>query len=162
MSVRFVREARPGDAARIAEIYNQGIEDRSATFETELRSPADISKWLEAGYPVFVAGENTLIEAYAAAFPYRSRACYDGVREFSIYVSREARGRGFGKAALEALIAEAGKRGWWKLLSRIFPENKASLALCAALGFREVGLYRKHARLDGEWRDVVIVEKLLI
>jgi phosphinothricin acetyltransferase len=162
MSIRFVREARPADAARIAEIYNQGIEDRSATFETEFRSAADIAKWFEAGYPVSVAGEDERIQAYAAAFPYRPRACYDGVREFSIYVSREARGRGFGKASLDALIAEAEKRGWWKLLSRIFPENKASLALCAACGFREVGLYRKHARLDGEWRDVVIVEKLLI
>jgi phosphinothricin acetyltransferase len=60
------------------------------------------------------------------------------------------------------LIDEAKARGWWKLLSRIFPENLASRKLCTALGFREVGIYEKHGRLDGKWRDTVIVEKLLI
>ena len=75
--------------------------------------------------------------------------CYDGVREFSVYVAREGRGKGFGKAALGALIDDARARGWWKLLSRIFPENTSSRKLCAALGFREVGIYEKHGRLDG-------------
>jgi L-amino acid N-acyltransferase YncA len=83
------------------------------------------------------------------------------VREFSVYVAREARGKGFGKLAVSALIVEARTRGWWKLLSRIFPENVSSRKLCAALGFREVGIYEKHGRLDGKWRDTVIVEKLL-
>lgn len=76
-------------------------------------------------------------------------------------MAREGRGRGFGKAALGALIDDAKTRGWWKLLSRIFPENLASRKLCAALGFREVGIYEKHSRLDGKWMDTVIVEKLL-
>jgi L-amino acid N-acyltransferase YncA len=158
---RFTRAATRSDAARIAAIYNQGMEDRIATFETEPRSAEQILKWFMEGYPVFVAGENQSIQAYAAAFPYRSRPCYDGVREFSVYVTREGRGRGFGKAALGALIDDAKARGWWKLLSRIFPENQASRKLCAVLGFREVGIYEKHARLDGKWRDTVIVEKLL-
>ncbi len=151
------------DAARIAGIYNQGIEDRSATFETEPRSVAVISSWFDAGnYVVWVAGKNGKVMAYAAAFPYRSRPCYEGVREFSIYVDRLGRGKGFGAAALAALIADGRERGWWKLVSRVFPENAASRKLCARLGFREVGTYEKHARLDGQWRDVVIVEKLLI
>jgi L-amino acid N-acyltransferase YncA len=161
MSGRFVRAGAPEDAARIAEIYNEGIADRIATFETEPREPRQILAWFEQGYPVQVSGEGERLMAYAAAFPYRSRPCYDGVREFSIYVAREGRGKGFGKAALSALIEEARARDWWKLLSRIFPENTASLKLCASLGFREVGIYEKHGKLDGSWRDVVIVEKLL-
>jgi L-amino acid N-acyltransferase YncA len=162
LSERFIRRAIPTDAEIIAEIYNQGMEDRIATFETERRSANDILYWFRQDYPVFVAGENGGIQAYAVAFPYRSRACYDGVREFSVYVSREGRGQGFGKAAMIALIDDAKKRGWWKLLSRIFPENTASRKLCSHLGFREVGIYEKHGRLDGKWMDTVIVEKLLI
>ena len=161
MSEGFTRAAIRSDAARIAAIYNQGIEDRVATFETEPRSAEQILKWFTEGYPVFVSGESQTVHAYAIAFPYRSRPCYDGVREFSVYVAREGRGRGFGKATLGALIDDALARGWWKLLSRIFPENAASRKLCAALCFREVGIYEKHGRLDGQWRDTVIVEKLL-
>jgi len=161
MTSRFVRAASPRDAGAIARIYNQGMEDRAATFETSPRTAAQIAIWFEQGYPVFVAGEDDRVLAYAAAFPYRPRPCYDGVREFSVYASREARGRGLGRLALEALIADARRRGWWKLLSRIFPDNQRSRHLCARLGFREVGVYEKHGMLDGQWRDVVIVEKLL-
>lgn len=162
MSGRFARAAVAGDAGRIAEIYNHGLEDRTATFETEPRSAGDIALWFTQGYPIFVSGEDGNVMAYAAAFPYRARACYEGVREFSVYAARAGRGRGFGRAALVALIAEAEARGWWKLVSRIFPENWASRRLCAQLGFREVGTYERHAKLDGRWRDVVIVEKLLV
>jgi L-amino acid N-acyltransferase YncA len=162
MTARFVRAAHGDDAARIAEIYNQGIADRVATFETDLRDADQIAQWFTNGYPVFVAGEDERVMAYAAAFPYRTRPCYDGVREFSIYVARDGRGKGFGRSALTAPIDAARTRGWWKLVSRIFPENEASLSLCDSLGFRRVGIYEKHGRLDGVWRDVVIVEKLLI
>lgn len=78
-----------------------------------------------------------------------------------MYVERDARGRGVGRAAMTALVAACEGRGFWKLVSRVFPENGASLALLARLGFREVGVYRRHAKLDGKWRDVVIVERLL-
>jgi len=78
-----------------------------------------------------------------------------------VYVSRGKRGRGAGGMALEALIAAAGAAGFWKLVSRIFVENRASRALIAAHGFREVGIYEKHGKLDGVWRDVVIVERLI-
>jgi phosphinothricin acetyltransferase len=159
MSERFVRAGVIDDAARIAEIYNQGIADRVATFETELRTADRIRQWLANDYPLFVGGEDNVVMAYAVAFPYRTRACYEGVREFSIYAAREARGKGFGRPTLAALIADCKSRGWWKLLSRVFPENTASLAVLKSAGFREVGVYEKHAKLDGEWRDVVIVEK---
>jgi L-amino acid N-acyltransferase YncA len=161
LSERFTRKAVSSDAPVIAEIYNQGIADRSATFETIPRDIADITAWFDNGYPVFVSGENETIRAFAAAFPYRARHYYDGVREFSVYAARDGRGRGFGKAALTALIENAAARGWWKLVSRIFPTNIGSRKLCASVGFREVGTYEKHGQLDGKWLDVIIVERLL-
>lgn len=155
------REARAGDAEAIAAIFNEGIDDRLATFETEHRSAGDVRGWLDA-FPVVVAeDESAAVAAWASAPPSSSRQVYDGVREFSIYVARSHRGRGFGRAALVALVEECEARGFWKLVSRVFPENEASLALCRSLGFREVGVHRRHGRLDGEWRDVVVVEKLL-
>jgi L-amino acid N-acyltransferase YncA len=155
------RRAVVADGAAIARIYNEGIEDRVATFETEPRGPNDILAWLEGGHPLVVAEEDDEVVAWAAAHPYRPRAAYSGVGEFSMYVARARRGRGLGRVALEALIDDCERQGYWKLLSRIFPENEASLALCRTLGFREVGVYRRHGKLDGEWRDCVIVERLL-
>jgi L-amino acid N-acyltransferase YncA len=158
---RNVRKALPADAGAIAAIYNEGIEDRSATFETAQRSAGEVAAWFDGTTTLIVVEDGKAIGAFARAMPYRSRPCYAGVREFSIYVAREARGKGFGRVALEALIEAEAALGSWKLLSRVFPENEASLALLATLGFREVGLYRRHAKLDGIWRDVVIVEKLI-
>jgi L-amino acid N-acyltransferase YncA len=103
-----------------------------------------------------------MVKAFAVAHPYRAADYNEGVREFSVYAAREARGNGFGSAALSMLFDEVKARGWWKLVSRVFPENTQSRKLLAGLGFREVGTYEKHGRLDGVWRDVIIVEKLLI
>jgi L-amino acid N-acyltransferase YncA len=155
------RTAQSEDAAAIAAIYNEGIEDRLATFETEARSTEEVLDWLDA-FPVVVAEDEAgVVVAWASAPPYSDRPAYANVREFSIYVARSHRGRGFGRAALAALIAECEARGCWKLVGRVFPENEASRALCRSLGFREVGVYRRHGRLDGGWRDCVIVERLL-
>jgi phosphinothricin acetyltransferase len=156
------RRARPEDAEAIAAIYNEGIEDRLATFETRLRSAEDIARWFDDGFPLVVVEEEGGVVAWASAAPYRpDREAYAGIGEFSVYVARAERGRGAGRTAMEVLVAEARSRGFWKLVSRIFPENEASLRLCRALGFREVGVYRRHGKLDGEWRDVVVVELLL-
>ena len=159
-----IRVATLDDAAGIAEIYNQGIEDRVATYETELRSAEDQQAWLEdiAGrYPTVVAEIDGEIVGWAGAAPYRARECYRGIGEFSMYVRRDWRGQGVGDLLLGALINEAERLGLWKLLSRIFPFNEASRALCRKHGFREVGIYEKHGRLDGHWLDVVIVERLI-
>lgn len=101
------------------------------------------------------------IVAWAGAGSYRARPCYDPIAEHSVYVDRNQRGPGAGRLALEALCAEAERFGFLKLVSRIFPENAASLALHRKVGFREVGTYRRHGKLDGRWRDCLIVEKLL-
>jgi L-amino acid N-acyltransferase YncA len=157
------RPPRPEDAEAVARIYNEGIADRLATFETRERTAAEIEAWLEEGFPlVVVEDDQGAVLAWASAPPYRAhREAYRGIGDFSVYVAREARGRGAGRVAMEALVVEARARGFWKLVSRIFPENQASLALCRKLGFREVGVYRRHAQLDGAWRDVVVVELLL-
>lgn len=156
------RAASPQDANALARIYNQGIEDRGATFEVRPRSAEEIAAWFDGIHPIVVVEEEGgEILAFAATFPYRPRECYSGIAETSVYVAREARRRGAGRIALAALIDAAERAGFWKLLSRVFPENQASRRLVRSLGFREVGVYEKHARLDGQWRDVVIVERLL-
>ncbi len=157
----LTRPATVDDAQAIAHIYNQGIEDRVATFETTLRSADDVCCWLDGKHPVVVVEDGGQIIAFASTSTYRPRDCYGGVAEFSVYVAREARRRGAGRTAMLALFEAAANAGFWKLVSRVFVDNAASRALLASLGFREVGVYEKHGKLDGEWRDVVIVEKLL-
>lgn len=155
------RAATTEDAEAIAAIYNEGIEERVATFETGLRSGADVRAWFDGIHPIVVVEEEGELVAFAATFTYRTRQCYAGIAETSLYVGRKWRGRGAGRLALEALIEAAEKAGFWKLVSRVFPENGPSRALIRSLGFREVGVYEKHARLGGVWRDVIIVERLL-
>jgi phosphinothricin acetyltransferase len=158
------RHAEPADAAIIARIYNEGIADRIATFETELRTAADIARLLARRgerWPTVVVERDGEVVAWAGASEYRPRACYAGIGEFSVYVARERRGEGAGRIAMEALVAACEARGMWKLVSRVFPENGPSRRLLARVGFREVGTYRRHAKLDGVWRDAVIVERLL-
>jgi L-amino acid N-acyltransferase YncA len=155
------RRATPEDAEAIAHIYNEGIADRVATFETRLRSTEDVRSWFDGVHPVVVVECGGEILAFAATFPYRPRQCYAGIAEVSLYVARSARGRGIGGMAMTALIDAAEKAGFWKLLSRVFVENHASRNLIRKFGFREVGVYEKHGQLDGVWRDVVIVERLI-
>jgi len=156
------RPASLDDAERIAQIYNEGIEDRVGTFETRPRIANDIRAWFDGRHPIVVveaAGAGVI--AFASTSTYRPRECYAGIAEFSVYVARSGRGRGAGTIAMRALIDAARDAGYWKLVSRIFIENTASRKLMAAMGFREVGIYEKHAQLDGRWRDVVIVERLI-
>jgi L-amino acid N-acyltransferase YncA len=161
-TIAVARPARLEDAASIARIYNQGIEDRIATFETDPRTTADIERLLDerlGRYPAIVVERDGQVVAWASAGTYRARPCYDPIAEHSVYVDRDHRGSGVGRIALEALCAEAERLGLLKLVSRIFPENIASLVLHRNVGFREVGIYHRHG--NGQWRDCVIVEKLL-
>ncbi len=155
-----VRLATKADTAAIADIYNQGIEDRIGTFETEPRTEAMVASWFDSIHPIVVVTQEDEIIAYASTSSYRERACYAGIAEFSVYVRRDWRGKGAGRLALTHLMHECEAAGFWKLVSRIFVENSASRRLMQRLGFREVGIYEKHGQLDGTWRDVVIVEYL--
>jgi len=159
-----VRRATPADAAAIAAIYNEGIADRVATFETEPRTAAQIATLLaDKGerFPTVVVERDGGVVAWAGASAYRSRPAYAGVAEHSVYVARDARGTGAGRVALDALCRVYAGLGFWKIVSRIFPENAPSLRLHERCGFRVVGVYRRHGKLDGQWRDCVIVERLL-
>ncbi len=158
-----IRAAVTDDAAIIASIYNQGIADRGATFETEPRTAVDIEAKLTARDSLsnLVAQADGVVIGWAGLSSYRPRACYAGIAEFSIYLDRTARGQGIGRQLLTALVDAARDGGCWKLVSRIFRFNAASRGLCLACGFREVGIYEKHGCLDGKWLDVVIVERLI-
>lgn len=156
------RIATPDDAPAIAAIYNEGIEDRIATFETRPRSAADVRLWFDnVRFPIVVVEEGGRVIAFASTSLYRPRECYAGIAEFGVYVARASRGRGAGRVAMLALFEAARAAGFWKLVSRIFVENHASRTLMQTVGFREVGIYEKHGQLDGVWRDCVIVERLL-
>jgi L-amino acid N-acyltransferase YncA len=156
-----VRPAVAGDAARVAAIYNEGIEERIATFETAPRSAADAASWLAGGLPVLVAEREGAVVGFARVSPYSDRCVYRGVGEHGVYVTAAARGSGVGRALLEALAEASERAGLYKLTARIFCDNAPSLAAHRAAGFEVVGVQRRHGRLDGEWKDVVLVERLL-
>jgi L-amino acid N-acyltransferase YncA len=159
----LIRPASIADVSTITDIYNQGIAERSSTFETLPRREHDVRERIaDARYPLLVAADDQHgVLGWAGLSSYRPRDCYAGIAEFSIYLDRSARGRGIGRQLLQALVDTSRSRGIWKLVSRIFPFNTASRAVCAACGFREVGVYEKHGQLDGRWLDVVIVERLI-
>ena len=157
----FSRIATPEDAPAIAAVYNEGIAGRTATFEIRARTAEDVRAWFDGKHPIIVVERDGSVAAFASTTGYRARECYAGIAEASVYVARAWRGRGAGRMALAALIASAEQAGYWKLVSRIFPENHASLGLIRSQGFREVGTYEKHGKLDGVWRDVIIVERLI-
>jgi len=157
-----VRPARSDDAEAIAAIYNEGIADRVATFEVRPREPAEVAAWLDDELPILVAGpDGGPILGFARVSPYSDRCVYSGVGEHGVYVARSARGRGLGRLLLAGLCDAAEAAGIYKLTSRLFTDNAASRAVHLAAGFHEVGIQRRHGRLDGEWKDCVLVERLL-
>jgi L-amino acid N-acyltransferase YncA len=156
------RQAVRQDATAITAIYNQGIEDRIATFETRPRAVSDILPWFDHAY-AFVSVTNAADEVvgYAVAHAYAEAPWYRGIGAFSVYVRRSDRGRGVGQVAMAALIEAARADGLWKLYSRVFPDNRASLSLMARMGFKQIGVHEKHGRLDGLWKDCVNIALLI-
>jgi phosphinothricin acetyltransferase len=120
-----------------------------------------VARWVDGVHPVVVVEAAGQVIAYAATSAYSQRDCYRGVAEFAVYVDRDHRHQGAGRMALLSLFEAARGAGFWKLVSRIFPENTAVRELNRAVGVREVGVHHKHAQLDGVWRDVIVVERLL-
>jgi phosphinothricin acetyltransferase len=159
-TTRF-RLAGDGDLPAVVDAYNAGIEERLATFETQPRTVADLANWLTDGQPFVVAERDERVVGFARAGAYSDRCVYNGVGEHAVYVAREARGQGLGMRLLEELAAECERRGFYKLTSRVFSDNPASLAAHRAAGFEEVGVQRCHGKLDGVWKDCVLVERLL-
>lgn len=157
-----IRAARAADAAAVADIYNAGIRERSSTFETRERDAAEIAERIAGErHPFLVAELDGGVAGFAVTSPYSDRDAYAGVAECSVYVDAALRGRGIGTALLAELAREAGLRGFHKLLGKLFATNDASMRLVHRGGFRVVGTHLRHGRLDGEWRDVVLVERSL-
>jgi len=153
-----IRDLRPGDWPEVAGIYAAGVRSRNATFET------DVPSWDEwdarhLARPRLVAVEAGAVVGWAALSPVSARACYAGVAEESVYVTPDRQGRGVGRALLAELVACSEEEGLWTLQTSIFPENRASLALHLRCGFRVVGMRERIARLDGVWRDTVLLER---
>ena len=124
-----IRPAEPGDAAAVATIWNQGIEERQATFETEPRTAADVERGIAGELPLLVAEDGGRVVGWVKLSEYSDRCCYDGIAEVSVYVDREARGRAVGRGLVDAICAAAEERGLWKVVGLIFPENAGSVAL---------------------------------
>jgi phosphinothricin acetyltransferase len=177
-----IRPATEADAAAICVIYNQGIEDRLATLETELRTPAERRQWLASRsprHPVIVAeraepptawsSPPTPVPEPAASAPiawaslnvFNARDAYRYVADISVYVERAWRGQGAGKALLTRLVELGRQHGFHKLVLSAFPFNLGGLALYERMGFRTVGVYREQGQLDGQWVDTIVMERLL-
>ncbi len=157
-----IRPAVEADAEAIAAIYNEGIADRVATFETRPREPGEVAGWLSERLPLLVAtAEDGAVLGFARVSPYSDRCVYAGVGEHGVYVARAARGRQVGRSLLDALGEASEQAGLYKLTARLLADNAASRAAHLAAGFHEVGIQRRHGRLDGEWKDCVLVERLL-
>ena len=157
-----IRAASRADVDAIAAIYNEGMADRVATFETRLRGPSEVAEWFVDDLPFLVAtNEAGGVVAFARVSPYSDRCVYSGVGEHGVYVARASRGGGVGRRLLEALAVASEQAGISKLTSRLFTDNAASRAAHLAAGFEEVGIQRRHGKLDGGWKDCVLVERLL-
>jgi L-amino acid N-acyltransferase YncA len=159
-----IRSATADDCAAIARIYNEGILDRLATLETETRSAEERRRWLaskSARHPVFVAELEGEVVAWGSLNVFNPRPCYDPVADFSVYVARDRRGEGLGRAMLAHLVEAARAIGFHKLVLSTFPFNDAGVGVCEGVGVWSVGVSPEQGQLDGMWVDILIMEKLL-
>jgi phosphinothricin acetyltransferase len=160
-----LRNATGADAAAIARVYNEGIEDRIATLETTTRSAEERAEWLAARgtrHPVIVALDAAgAVVGWGSLNPFNPRPAYDHVVDFSLYVAREQRGRGIGDALLSELTARARALGYHKMVLAALPINAPGMRLYERHGFRTVGIYREQGMVDGRWVDVIVMEKIL-
>src|SRR5215211_3092347 len=157
-----IRPATSADAAAMARIYNQGIAERVATFETREKTADELAALIESGALALVAERAGEVVAFVKVGPYDDPShYYRGIGEATMYVDRDARHSGVGRSLMEAVADAAEERGYYKLVGKIFTSNAPSIAMVKACGWREVGVHRRHGRLDGEWKDVLVVERLL-
>jgi L-amino acid N-acyltransferase YncA len=159
-----IRPAASGDADTICNIHNQGIVDRIATLDTATRTSEFVRDWLArraARHPVIVAEVDGELVGWGSLNAFNPRPAYDHVADFSVYVERSRRGQGIGRRVLEQLIQLAREAGYHKMVLSALARNDAGRGLYTSAGFSTVGVYREQGLLDGEWVDVVIMEKIL-
>lgn len=154
-----IRNMQPEDGPRVLEILQQGIDGRKSTFETEVPTWESWEmKYIDSGRLVIENSEN-LIVGWAAMQSISQRPCYNGVAEVSIYVDTDYQGQGLGKLLLQKSVLLSEEHGFWTLQAGIFPENTFSTRLFQSLGFRNVGKREKIAKLDGQWKDIILMER---
>ncbi|MFD9080801.1 GNAT family N-acetyltransferase [Streptomyces erythrochromogenes] len=149
----------PEHAEQVLGIYQAGIDEGNATFETQAPDWAAFDKAKLPGHRFVALDENDRVSGWVAASAVSDRCAYAGVVEHSVYVHPDARGRGVARALLDALVASTEAAGIWTIQSGIFPENTASLALHQRAGFRVIGTRERIGRHHGTWRDVVLLER---
>ncbi|ROH99870.1 GNAT family N-acetyltransferase [Chryseobacterium daecheongense] len=154
-----LREMLPGDLPKVLAIFEQGINGGMATFETEVPNSEawDMEFFNECRW--VLENENNEVIGWCGLKPVSKRQCFKGVAEVSIYFDNNYQGKGLGTVLLKKLILDSEERGFWTLQSNIFPENQASVAFHQKNGFRMVGMRHKLGQLNGEWKDVVMLER---
>ncbi|MEH7086130.1 arsinothricin resistance N-acetyltransferase ArsN1 family A [Neobacillus drentensis] len=160
----IIRNAEESDILSILEIFNQGIEDRIATLEEEKKDYHYIKEWFEVHqgrYKILVAEQDGNVAGWASLNPYSNRCAYNGVADLSIYISRDQRGKGLGKKLLSEIESLAKDNGFHKIVLFTFPFNQLGQGLYRKMGYREVGVFQNQGKLDGEFVDVMAMEKLL-
>lgn len=160
----IIREAMEADIDSIKIIYNQGIEDRVATLETEMKDQTYMEEWFAkhiGRYKVIVADQEGEIVGWASLNPYNSRDTYKGVADLSVYISRDHRGKGIGGLLLQSIEKVAEENDFNKIVLFTFPFNQIGQGLYKKRGYREVGVFKNQGILDGEFVDVMAMEKLL-
>jgi L-amino acid N-acyltransferase YncA len=160
----IIRQAVEKDVESIRIIYNQGIEDRIATLETEIKDSAFMRNWFNHHndrYQVIVAEAEGEILGWASLNPYNNRCAYLGVADLSIYISRESRGKGVGGKLLKSIETIAIENEFHKIVLFTFPFNQLGQGLYRKYGYREVGVFKNQGILDGEYVDVMAMEKVL-
>ena len=159
-----IRDSNESDIKSIQTIYNQGIEDRIATLETEIKDDTYMRNWFDkhrGRYKVIVAEDKGQIVGWASLNQYNNRSAYDGVADLSVYISRDYRGKGVGKKLLAKLESLAKENGFHKMILFTFPFNQLGQGLYRRMGFREVGVFKNQGKLDGKFVDVMAMEKIL-
>ncbi|WP_430742429.1 arsinothricin resistance N-acetyltransferase ArsN1 family A [Bacillus atrophaeus] len=159
-----IRRAKEEDLIAILDIYNQGIRDRIATLETEEKDLKYMSDWFlqrSDKYAVLTAAIGNEVAGWASLNPYSHRCAYRGVADLSIYISRSYRGRGIGKALLANIEKEAVDADIHKIVLFTFPFNMLGQGLYSSMGYRQVGIFKEQGKLDGQYVDVMAMEKIL-
>jgi L-amino acid N-acyltransferase YncA len=159
-----IRLAGPDDAEAIRMIYNVEVIDSTVTFDLVPRSLEDQQAWLAAhsgAYPAIVAITGAEVVGFASLSPYRTRPAYATTVEDSVYVRRDRRGKGYGRALLQELLGLATGHGFHAVIGRIVGGHEASIALHRGCGFRMVGVEQEVGRKFGRWLDVVVMQRLL-
>ncbi|MGG0410249.1 arsinothricin resistance N-acetyltransferase ArsN1 family A [Peribacillus simplex] len=160
----IIREAIETDMDRVKEIYNQGIEDRIATLETESKDQTYMKEWFAkhiGRYKVIVAEQEGEIVGWSSLNQYNSRNAYKGVADLSVYISRNHRGKGIGGLLLQSIEKLAKENDFNKIVLFTFPFNQIGQGLYKKRGYREVGVFKNQGILDGKYVDVMAMEKLL-